>query len=195
MWLAGFNYARAKNKWIGCCHLKLRHFRWIMGKLCVKLRAQVQSLCLVKEHALKVRGNRPVAGPWTQYLQRLPLLGAYTYIYLYKYTYIMLCCTWMVYMYYVYIVVKAPLWGPQNKHIKYTTRCITLHRTCCMYIHTYMHTYIHTYIHTFFENELRPTTAVQQRQHMDAVGCHTCFSVLISMSVFNIFHNPSTGCT
>ena len=30
---------------------------------------------------------------------------------------------------------------------------------------------------------------------MDAVGCHTCFSVLISVSVFNVFHIPSNGCT
>ena len=30
---------------------------------------------------------------------------------------------------------------------------------------------------------------------MDAVGCHTRLSVLISMSVFNVFHIPRNGCT
>jgi len=36
-----------------------------------------------------------------------------------------------------------------------------------------------------FENELFPTVAVQQRQHVDAVGCVTFFSGLISMFVFD----------
>ena len=37
------------------------------------------------------------------------------------------------------------------------------------------YTYIHTYIS---ENHFFPTTVVQQIQHVDAVGCHTCLNPL-----------------
>ena len=36
----------------------------------------------------------------------------------------------------------------------------------------------YTYV---FENELIPTMATQQKQHVDGVGCYTCLSGLISM--------------
>jgi hypothetical protein len=42
-----------------------------------------------------------------------------------------------------------------------------------------------------FEYELYPTTAVQQTQHVDAVGCPTFSSGLISMFVFDILQIPS----
>jgi hypothetical protein len=61
------------------------------------------------------------------------------------------------------------------------------------YVHTYKQRNIHT--HTFFGNGLCPTTSVQQSQHVTAVVCDTCFSVLISMSVFHVFHIPSKVCT
>jgi hypothetical protein len=44
-----------------------------------------------------------------------------------------------------------------------------------------------------FETELFPTTAVQQRQYVDAVGCPTYSSGLISIFVFDILQNPA-GC-
>jgi hypothetical protein len=37
-----------------------------------------------------------------------------------------------------------------------------------------------------FENELLPTAAIRQGQHLDAVRCRTLFSGLISMFVFDI---------
>jgi hypothetical protein len=49
-------------------------------------------------------------------------------------------------------------------------------------------------MHSFiFENELFPTSAVQQRQHVDAVGCGTFSSGLISKFVFDILQIPN-GC-
>ena len=65
-----------------------------------------------------------------------------------------------------------------------------------VYIYIYIYVYVCVYIYIFifiFENELFPTTAVQQRQHVDAVGCGTFFSGLISMFVFDILQIPS-GC-
>jgi len=53
--------------------------------------------------------------------------------------------------------------GPQHQRSRDITRCVTWHKTCCMYIHTYTH----------FWKELCPTTAVQQKQHVDMVGCGT----------------------
>jgi hypothetical protein len=44
--------------------------------------------------------------------------------------------------------------------------------------------------HTFFENELSPTTAIQQRQNVDVVGCCTCLSGLISMLAFVLCKFP-----
>jgi hypothetical protein len=43
-----------------------------------------------------------------------------------------------------------------------------------------------------FENELFITTAVQQGQHVDAVGCRTfCFTWLISMFDFDLMQIPT----
>jgi len=42
-----------------------------------------------------------------------------------------------------------------------------------------------------FENELYPTRAVQQTQHVDAAGCRTFFRELITMFVFDVLQNPS----
>jgi hypothetical protein len=47
-----------------------------------------------------------------------------------------------------------------------------------------------TYI---FENQLCPTMAVQQRQHVDVIGCGMIFSGLIGMFVFHILQ-ISSGC-
>ena len=48
------------------------------------------------------------------------------------------------------------------------------------------------YIHIFvFESEFFPTTAVQQRQYVDAAGCGTFMSGLISFFVFDILQIPS----
>jgi len=44
-----------------------------------------------------------------------------------------------------------------------------------------------------FENELFPATVVQQRQYVDAVGCRTYSSGLISMFVVDILQIPA-GC-
>ena len=52
---------------------------------------------------------------------------------------------------------------------------------------------LYTYIAYLVENLLFPTTAVQQRQHVDAVGIRTVFSRLISVFVFNVLYIP-TGC-
>ena len=41
------------------------------------------------------------------------------------------------------------------------------------------------------ENELFTTAAVQQRQHVDAVGCHRLISGLIGVFVFDILLIPS----
>jgi hypothetical protein len=73
----------------------------------------------------------------------------------------------------------VPLLGPQTQHFNYTVRSITLQKHLAS-----------TYI---FEHELFPTAAVQQRQHVDALGCRTIFSGLSSRSVFDILQIPS-GC-
>jgi hypothetical protein len=44
-----------------------------------------------------------------------------------------------------------------------------------------------------FKNKLVPITAVQQRQHVDGVGCDMFFSGLISVFVFDILQIQS-GC-
>ena len=44
-----------------------------------------------------------------------------------------------------------------------------------------------------FENELFPATALQQRQCVDAVGCRTYSSGMISMFVSDILQIPA-GC-
>jgi len=54
----------------------------------------------------------------------------------------------------------------------YAMRSVTLHKASCIFV--------------LFENELCPTTVVQQRQLMDAVDCHTFYSRLISMFDFDI---------
>lgn len=54
----------------------------------------------------------------------------------------------------------------------YAMRSVTLHKASCIFI--------------LFENELCPATAVQLRQLMDTVGCHTFYSSMISMFVFDI---------
>jgi hypothetical protein len=40
-------------------------------------------------------------------------------------------------------------------------------------LHIYIYIYIYVYI---FENELFPTTALKQMDHVDAVGCRTVIS-------------------
>jgi len=42
-----------------------------------------------------------------------------------------------------------------------------------------------------FENKLFPATAVQLRQHVEAVGCRASFSGLMSTFVFDILRIPS----
>jgi hypothetical protein len=85
---------------------------------------------------------------------------------------------------YLYNRKKTPFSGPQKQHFKYITRSVTLHKTSRIYMHS-------TYI---FENEFFPTTAVQQRQHVNAAGCGTFFSDLINVFVFDILQIRS-GCT
>jgi hypothetical protein len=46
------------------------------------------------------------------------------------------------------------------------------------------------HIHNVLQNELFPTTAVQQRQHVDAVGYRKSFKGLITMFVFDILQSP-----
>ena len=55
--------------------------------------------------------------------------------------------------------------------LNYTMRSMILHKISCIYSAHIL------------ENELFPTMAVQQSQHVDAVGCHT-FSGLIRMLHF-----------
>jgi hypothetical protein len=105
------------------------------------------------------------------------IAGAYKYIRLYT-------CIYAVYIYiYIYIYIfsihkrkSLPLSGPQNQHSYHITLSITPHKASCTYI---------------FHNELFPTPSVQQRQHMDAVGCHTFITGLISMFMFDIVQFPS----
>jgi len=54
---------------------------------------------------------------------------------------------------------------PQNQQSNYILRSITLHKT-----YAYTHTHTHTHTHTQCKNEMVPHMAVQQRQHVDAVG-------------------------
>ena len=82
----------------------------------------------------------------------------------------------MLYIYYVYISVKSTFVRPQNQHFRYVMHSVTFHKT-------------YTYIS--FLNEFGPSTAVQQRQHVDAVRCRTFFSGVISMSVFHILQIPT----
>jgi hypothetical protein len=63
-------------------------------------------------------------------------------------------------MYYVCISVKSAL-VKKNQQFNYTVRSVTLRKTSCVYVH--------------FRNELFPTTAVQQRQHVHAVECRTFY--------------------
>jgi len=55
--------------------------------------------------------------------------------------------------------IKVSLSGPQNQHLIYINRAITLYKTSSLYI--------------IYVNELFPSTTFQQRQHVGAVGCHT----------------------
>jgi len=55
-------------------------------------------------------------------------------------------------------------------HFNYIMLSTALHKTYCFYT---------THI---FKNDLLPTTAVQQRQHVDEVRCHMFFSELINKS-------------
>ena len=71
----------------------------------------------------------------------------YAYLYMRLYTQIMLCYTYLVYIYYVYISVRTPLSGSQNQHFK-------LYNALRNIAKNILHL---TYI---FENELIPTTAI-----------------------------------
>jgi hypothetical protein len=51
--------------------------------------------------------------------------------------------------------------------------------------------YVYTCIVCLAENEFFTTRVVQQRQHLFAVGCRTCFSGLIIMCMFGILQIPS----
>jgi hypothetical protein len=103
------------------------------------------------------------------------------------YTNIRLLYNELLYIYYVFVYInyvcksikKAPLSGPQNQRFNCIMHFTTLYKTSFTYIH--------------FENELFPTMAGQQRQHVDAIGCRTSFSGLISMFVFDILQIPG-GC-
>ena len=119
----------------------------------------------------------------------------YTYIYIYRVIKKSLCTWWLQYrrqghidflitLYYVCTSAKGAVVRTQNQHCNYKMRSITLRTTFC----THKHTHIHTRIS---ENQFFPTTAVQQRQHVDAVGCHTCFSGLAYL--FSIFWKLQVG--
>ena len=70
--------------------------------------------------------------------------------------------------------------GPQNEHCIYSVRSITLYKSYYTYI-------------THFSEKAFPTMAVQQRQHVDAVVCRTCFSGLVGLYVFDNSQIPR-GC-
>jgi len=78
-----------------------------------------------------------------------------------------------VYTLRVHTRIKVSLSRPQNQNLIYINRSISLYKPSCLYTH--------------FLNELFPNTAFKQRQHVDAVGCHTVFffSSLISMFVLD----------
>ena len=66
---------------------------------------------------------------------------------------------------------------PQNQHLNYTTGSVTLHETPCLCIH--------------FWKSVVPKDGTSQTEHVDAVGCDTFYSELISMFVFGILQIPS----
>jgi hypothetical protein len=131
--------------------------------------------------------SRPVAGPWTQWLQHLPVkvhIRTYVYVCIYCSAIHALCVCVRVYIYiYIYILCihnrKKLLSGPQNRYFNYTIRSVTLHKTSA---------YTHISDHQFC-----PNTAVLQMQHVDTVGCGRLCSVLICMFVFGILQIAS-GC-
>ena len=85
-------------------------------------------------------------------------------MYIRLYAYIILYYTYILYIirYYVCVSEKCAFVKAANSPfwLNNALRSITLLKT----------SYIYTHI---FENKLFPTTAVQQRQHVDAVGCRT----------------------
>ena len=89
-----------------------------------------------------------------------------------------------IYIYNVCLSLKVPLSGPQNQYL--------LHNGHYNIAENVLHT------HTFFK--LFPTTAVQQRQHVDVVNCCKFFSRPIGVSVFDIlqihsgFSQICSGC-
>jgi hypothetical protein len=75
----------------------------------------------------------PVARPWTQWVQQLPLqMMERTYVYTPVYCFIihLIACKC-----YVCIGVKTRLWPDRkNQHFNYAMRSLTLHKTLCAYI-------------------------------------------------------------
>ena len=101
--------------------------------------------------------------------------------------------------------------GPQNRQFHYIMYSTTLHKTSCIYIYFSKLFILYIYynilrnhivvfkinsafswwLNNNFENELFPTTVVEQRQHVVVVGCHMVCSGLISMFAFDILQIPS----
>jgi hypothetical protein len=134
----------------------------------------VQSSChnFVKRiMASKLFMCRPIARPWTWWVQRLP--GRVN-----KRKYLICtqrCFTHILCIYIMQMPRKRLFQDPSS----------TLLTTNALYniAQSFLHIYIYIYI---FLNELCPTTAVQQRQHVDAVGYRKFFSGLVSIFIFDI---------
>ena len=88
----------------------------------------------------------------------------------------------VLYIYYVYILCVH-----QRKR-----RLCQDHKINTLITHCALHHYTKHLAQAYaFENELYPTRAVQQTQHVDAAGCRTFFRELITMFVFDVLQNPS----
>jgi hypothetical protein len=101
----------------------------------------------------------------------------YVNTFVYVYNALLYLC--IVYIYIYIYIMYPPLSEPQNQHFGYTSRFIILHKTSGIYTH---------YI---CENRLFPTMVIQQRQHVEAVGCRTCVTGLIGVCVLHILQNSS----
>ena len=92
--------------------------------------------------------------------------------------------------------VKSAFVRTQNRHFEYIkvpyknaqTAWERARARTHIHTHTHTHTYIYTYIYIYIyiENELFLSTAVQRRQHVDAVGPHVSFSGLVIVFVCDI---------
>ena len=84
--------------------------------------------------------------------------------------------------------VKSAFVRTQNRHFDYIKvpykNAQTAWERARARAHT--HTQTHTYTHMYIENELFLSTAVQRRQHVDAVGPHVSFSGLVIVFVCDI---------